>query len=165
MQAFLFLLCVTHEFNKSNRPYLLEAARAQMLEQAGRRILHHIQHTLETVRPAKIRIRHFPFGVTLGELQKQAEMALRVAWAQALKNFKIRFIHRQHIIKTIKICDNHLSASQVAQIITAFSCRTLRARIRCLADVVIVRASRIDQDLFRQASLLDLMAEHRLGGG
>ena len=59
-----------------------------VLQQSVRRIFHHIQHALETIRPAVIGIGHFAFSVAFGEFKEQPQMALRIARTQSAGEYR-----------------------------------------------------------------------------
>jgi hypothetical protein len=99
-----------------------------VLQQAIRRIFHHIQHALKAFHPTIVRIGHFVLAVALGEFKEQAKMALRIARTQTIQRNQVEIVHCQHVIEAKEILRFYLPSAQVAHVITALLRCTLRAR-------------------------------------
>lgn len=136
-----------------------------MAQQSLRCILHQIQHMLEAVGAPEIRIWHFAFVMVFREIKEQPKMALGRVRTQFLKYGKIGCIHRQHVVEPTEIRCFHLASAQCTHVVTALLGGMLCARVRCLADVVVVRACRVDADELVQPGLPGMMTEYGLGRG
>ena len=125
-----------------------EVTLPDLLQQTLRSVFHHIQDTLESVRTAIIGIRHFTFRMMTCIFEEQLRLNFAIRWCKALQNCKICPVHCQHIIESAEIIRFYLAPAQSTHIITALPRCSLRALIGLIADVVIMRTSRIDNDMF-----------------
>ena len=73
-------------------------------------------------------------------------------------------IHRQDMVKHLKIGAGELTGTDVREINAALTGSLLGAGIGFLADVLSMRASRINQKTIQRAVLFNQVSEHALGG-
>ncbi|GAB1233901.1 hypothetical protein UT5_02940 [Ferrigenium sp. UT5] len=85
--------------------------------------------------------------------------------AHVLQAGKVGVVHRQYIIEMQEILCFDLTPPQLAHVITALLRSPLRTRIRCLADVIVMRSSGIDVDSVLEPSLLDAVPKYRFRRG
>src|SRR5450759_4139180 len=73
----------------------LRVLLTNLLQQSLRRILHHIQHALETIRAAVIRIRHFALRIMTRIFEEQPRLGIAVRRSDAMQNGEVGPVHRQ----------------------------------------------------------------------
>lgn len=59
-------------------------------------------------------------------------------------------IHHKNVIEALEILKFYLPCPQTAQIDATAQCRRRGARVRTRADVIVMSARRINQDVFRK---------------
>ena len=102
----------------------------------------------------------FPKDYLLSKLKKQRDKLLTTSRCEILQYRQIRLVHRQQIIKTLKIRALDLTSAQRAHIIAPLICRLLTPHIRCMPDMKIMRPGRIDQNHIAQARIFNIVTKH-----
>lgn len=136
-----------------------------MPEQAVAGVFHQVQHLLETVGLAEVRVGHHRAVMAQAELGEAPQLALVLGRAGGLDQRQVVPVHGQDQVMAGKVGVLDLSRPQVRQVIAAPGSVGLRPGVRRLARVVVVGAGRIHPHLVRQTVVDDLLAEHAVGGG
>src|SRR4030065_2679355 len=92
---------------------------AQVREQAVRRLLDDVEHTLEAVLAAVGGIGHFALRALWCVLQKQAEFVLKAGRANGLQVGKILPIHGEDILEPLDVGARRAPPTPAAEIDTA----------------------------------------------
>jgi len=74
-------------------------------------------------------------------------------------------IHRQDAVERIEVLSQNLPRAQRAEIVAAPQGMRLGARVGRLADVIVVRAGRIDAHPVRETRLTQLVQQYAVRGG
>lgn len=74
-----------------------------VLQQSLCRIFHHVQHALEALLTAVIRVGNFALGMMAREFEEQPHLRATARRRKALQDGEVGPVHRQHIIETEKI--------------------------------------------------------------
>lgn len=83
----------------------------EMLQQSFSRIFNHVQHQLESSASPEIWVGNFALRMMRGKLQKQPQMAWRIRRPQLPQNGQIGIVHRQDIMKPVKVVHLDLSSA------------------------------------------------------
>jgi hypothetical protein len=137
---------------------------AQVLDEPARSSLDQIQHILEPVGAAIIRVRHFADPGLGRELQEEPQAVTGVRGRAALEGAQILPIHGENEIEMLEIPRLDHPGSQCREIIPAPGSRLARTLIWKLPDVVSGRAGGVDfqRDVRRLTGRDD--AKHDLRG-
>ena len=108
--------------------------------------LAEIEHALELLETAVIRIRHLAGAAVGRELQEESESRARSGDAPFLERREIRVIHREHMVELREILPLHQPRTQAREVVAATARGGDRAPVRRLTDVMTGGAGGIDFD-------------------
>src|SRR5690606_11411197 len=131
----------------------------QVLEEPERGLLDEIEHELEAVAAAVVRIGHVLAPEVRRELEQQANLAVVLGRAEVEERGLVQLVHREQEVEPLEVLEGDSPRAQRAEIDPAPLGRAPRAWVRRLADVVGVRAGRIDLDPKLRRALGDDLAE------
>lgn len=138
-----------------------------MIEKSFGAAFNQLKHFGKAGVAAIIRVRRFA-GLAIGEIQKQANIASPVWRRQFQQVCVVGKIHRQQIIKLIKISEFHFSRPYIGEVVTALSRRLDHAGVGRVAHMPGAGAGGIDgqphaarpglgaQDAFRRRRAADI---------
>ena len=122
-----------------------------LVQQTFGSFFEQVQHLLEALRPAVVRIRHCARRRRRHELHHQSDAIVTMRRRTPAQLAQILLVHRQdQIVSTSKSPALHGARTQRRQVDAATARSGDRALVRRLAHVIVVRARRIDLD--RQAA-------------
>src|SRR3989344_543750 len=133
-----------------------------VLEQAARGVFDHVQHAIEAAWPAEIWIGHFFLRPISGKLHEQADARFMARRADVDQILEILAVHGQDIIESLDVRGDGLAPAQAADVDAAARAGLLGTLIRRLADVIGMRAGRIDSKEMLQFFILDQLTENPL---
>jgi hypothetical protein len=140
------------------------AGTSQVSDEAARGRLDQIEHFLEAVRAAVIRIRNL---VCLGlwrELEKQTQPLVTRARCTPLQHPQVVAVHGQDQVEALEIAGLDDAGPQRVQVVTAALGRLAGAHIRRLADVIAGGARGVDLELQVGRLARGQRAQHTLRG-
>ena len=150
----------------ASAPRALRGARAltQVLEQSAGRSFGKIEHFLEAVRSAVVRIRNFRGRACGSEFEKQSQPLVRDCRRPSTQHAQVLLVHGEDQVETLEILGLDDARTQRLEVIAAPRARRARPRVGRLADVVAGGAGRIDLDGQLGRLARRERAQHRLGG-
>src|SRR5690625_300002 len=149
-------------------------ALSDMLQQSRTGLLHQIQHLFKALGLAVVGVGNLPgtarqqgigpFSARV-EVQQQAKLCPAVGGLHGLQMFEITTIHRQHMVKAMKVLRLNLAGAQGAEVIAPLPGRRHGARIGRLANMPVTSTGGIHLDVLAQPRFLQLVAKDAIGGG
>ena len=140
--------------------FVCNEGRADRVEQSQRGSLDEIEHLLEVLGRAIIRIGHLEDTEPGGEIEKQAEMAGVVARAEPVQHPKICHVHRQDPFEASEVVAVDAACAAVREVVAAPARVGDRAPIRRFPELIVVCRGGIDDDPFGEPCLRNEHAEH-----
>src|SRR6266446_6619995 len=143
---------------------LRPGALSQGFQQASRRVLEHVDHALDPLRPPVVGIRHFLVGKAprVGHHQLQFVAG---RWPRHVRENRVVFpVHGKDQIEALEIGRLELSRAQSAEIVAALGRRFLSPGVGRLSDMVSVRAGGIGGHRHRHPCIGGQLSKNRLGG-
>lgn len=123
--------------------------RAHGIEQRCGAALHEIEHALEVLCRPVIGIRNLADAEVGGEIEKQGETAAIRARLKRLQRLQILKIQSQNPVETAEIGRLDLARDVGTECIATAACGLDCARVGPLAELIVVRARRIDRNARR----------------
>src|SRR6267143_1601037 len=151
---------------RSNRPGSSRRAAtlAQVREQASRGRFYEVEHLLEAVGSAVVRVRNILRTRFRSELEEQPQPPVRVRRRAPAQHAQVLTIHRQNQIEALEVAGFHNARAQRREVISTAGGSLPGARIGWFAHVIRGRAGRIHFDgKFRRLARSE-RAQHALGG-
>ncbi len=136
-----------------------------MVKQSGAGLMAELQHQIESILLAVIRVWHLAQRLIRGKIQVKPQLILQCRRAKPLHGVQMAPVHCQQQVKALEIGGNKLAGAQVADLDAAGPGGADAARIGRVANMVVMRAGGIDLHAGVQSLLVQMMPQHRFGGG
>ena len=124
-----------------------------------------VEHPLEAVGTAVVRIRHLARAGVGRERHQQRDLGARARGADALQVHEVVLIHREDVVEAVEVRALHLAAAQVLHPQPALLAVRDGAAVGRGIDVVVGGAGGVDLDAVVEPRRVHLVAQHGLGGG
>src|SRR6185437_11120686 len=134
------------------------------IEPALGRLLHHVEHPLEALDAAVVRVRHVLALPAGARVQEEADARLRTRGRDRAQDAQVPAVHREDVVVLVEVALAHLRGAQRRKVVAALRGMAHGSGIGRFTDVVVVGCGGGDTDAIGEATLLDPFAQHTLGG-
>jgi hypothetical protein len=140
-------------------------ARLDLRQEAARCVFNQIEHAIETVCPAVVRVRHLADARLAPELEEQAQPVFAARWTHGLQVQEILPIHCEHVVESLEIVESDGPGSQGIEHDPPPQCRGASPLIGPLAHVVGMSTGRVDMNPVAKTLTLQKACEYTLCSG
>lgn len=146
-------------------PWSRSGALSKPSEQAVDAVFDVVEHRLEALRAAVIRIGHLLGVVPRGEVHQSHNLVTMLGRTIGHQLSHVGVVHGHDPLEAREIASLDASRAQGAQVVTATLGRRLRASVGRMTDVIAVRARRIDLDQIAQPGFGQTVTKDAIGTG